>query len=65
MADDHVLSVIGIAVAIFGFLAVLLVIGQYFGGSWIPVTVGVAQYTFVITIMGLGFYVLFYLAGRR
>ena len=65
MADEHVLAVIGICVAIFGFLAVMLGVGSYFGGSWIPVTNGVAKYIFVITCFGLGAYVLFYLVGRR
>lgn len=65
MADDTILSVIGICVAIFAFLLVLLAIGQYFGGSWTPVTVGVAQYIFLITVFGLACYGLFYLLGRH
>ncbi len=65
MADDELLAVIGICLAIFIFLVVLLAIGQYFPGTWGPVVEGVTKFIFLITIFGLAVYVLVRLVGRR
>jgi hypothetical protein len=65
LADNNILAVIGILIAIFSFLLVLLGIGQYFGGSWNDVAQGVAKFILVITVFALGVYTLFYLVGRR
>lgn len=65
MADNTVFAVIGILIAIFSFLLVLLAVGQYFGGSWGPVTQGVAKYILILTVFGLAAFALFHIAGRR
>ena len=65
MADDHVVAVIGICLAIFCFLMLLLGVGAYFGGSWVFVTQGVTKYIFVVTVFSLACYTLFYLAKGR
>ena len=62
---DTVISVIGILVAIFSFLLVLLAVGQYFGGDWSSVTQGVAKFILIITVFGLACFALFQLVGRH
>jgi hypothetical protein len=65
LADDTVLHIIAICVAIFGFLLVLLAVGQFYGGTWASVTSEVAKFILLITVFGLGCYALFSLVGRR
>jgi len=65
MAGNEMYAVIGIGLCIFAFLALLLGIGQAYGGQWQLVAQGVATFIFIIVAFAVGMYVLFSLLGRR
>jgi len=62
---DDAYVVIAIVLCVFAFLAVLLGIGQFYGGEWNTVAQGVAE--FIMLIMGFCFaaIVIVRLMGRK
>lgn len=65
MARNEMLAVIIIGLVIFAFCLVLLAFGSFYGGNWEIVAQAVAKYVVVLTVIGIGIYVLFSIAGRR
>lgn len=65
MVDNEMYAAIGIGVCITAFLAILLGIGDAYGGDWQTVAQGVATFTIIIVAFAIGCYVLFNLVSRR
>ncbi len=62
---DDMAAIVSIGVCIFAFLAVLLGIGQFYGGDWQLVAQGVAQFMLLVVAFSFGAFVLIRIMGRR
>lgn len=65
MADINSLGLILIGICVFIFLAIIIVVGSFYGDPWSEVAQGVAKFIIIITIFAYAVYVVVYLAGRR
>lgn len=62
---DQGFAVIGIGLAIFCFLLVLLGIGSFYGGDWNTVAQGIAKFILIIVGFAVGVFALIAIMGRR
>lgn len=62
---DEMMSLIVIGLCIFSFLAVLLGIGEFYGGQWQIVAQGITKVILIIVGFAFACYVLVNVMGRR
>lgn len=62
---DEVYALIGIGLCIFCFLAVLLGIGEFYGGDWQLVAQGVTKVILIIVAFAFACFVLVKIMGRK
>ncbi len=61
---DEMYVIIGIGLCVFAFLAILLGLGEFYGGDWETVAQGVTKFILIIVGFSFAAYVLVRL-GRR
>jgi len=58
-------GIIAIGLTIFIFLAVLLFLGQFYGGTWETVAQGVSKFVLIIVVFAYAIYALVAILRRR
>ena len=62
---DLMYALVGIGLAFFGFLIVLIAMAELLGGEWVLISQGLVQFMPYVVVFGLAFFVLVGLMGRR
>ena len=62
---DELYAIVGIGICIFSFLAILLGIGEFYGGDWQTVAQGVTSFILIVVGFAFGCFVLVKIMERK